>query len=123
MTIINSKQNPFDDLYILLVLSFNYIIMEIMMFIMLQLRKLLRIWKINPDLNPKSKKKLKTILEKKVSAKENLKIESFQKIEKIRKYKNKINLFLNRLETKNFNDPKYQKEFLIKNKGSHNEGF
>ena len=22
-----------------------------------------------------------------------------------------------------FNDPKYQKEFLIKNKGSHNEGF
>jgi hypothetical protein len=116
MAVINSSQNPFDDLYILLILCFNHIMMEVFMFLFLQLRKLLRIWTIKPDTNSDSNEKQKTSRENKLSTKENLRIDSFSKIEKIRKYKNKIGLFLNKLKINNFSDEKYQKEFLYKNK-------
>lgn len=120
MAVINSSQNPFDDLYILVILCFNHIMMELFMLIFLQLRKLFRIWAIKPEANSDPSKGPKTICEKKVSTKENLRIDSFGKIEKIRKFKNKINLFLNRLKTKNFQNEDYQREFLFKNKSKTN---
>ena len=120
MAVINSAQNPFDDLYILVILCSNHIMMELFMLFFLQLRKLFRIWAIEPERHLGRNQPAFEIVEKKVSTKENLRIDSFCKIEKIRKFKNKIDLFLNRLETKNFQSEDYQREFLFKNKSSAN---
>ena len=116
MTVIHSNQNPFDDLNIIVVLIANHVLMEILKWLFGRLGHCLGIWAIKRPTKPKASGETQSIFYKNQYIKDNLRISSFGKVEDIRKEKNRVQLFISKLEATKFEDVEFQHKFLNHNK-------